>query len=214
MSLILELLKPCLVDQISWTQSQLIKLPPNDVSFMLDTARTLHVLIVNDKSEFTRRLYAVDQSLTKEFGDLIKPYAFVPYRTELGTVGMMQVNLQSRDGYSSAKRELIEAGTKIYSVTRLIDAYDFSERKDASDIEPISDIEYETVLDLVFSRSIVSNREHPIFQRFAKPTTTINEDGKCSENNNDKGCNAMRPHLADDYVLNIDINLDTINDIM
>lgn len=214
MSLILDLLKPCLVDQISWTQSQLIKLPPNDVSFMLDTARALHVLIVNDKSEFTRRLYAVDQSLAKEFGDLIKPYAFVPYRSELGTVGMMQVNLQSKDGYSSAKRELIEAGSKIYSVTRLIDAYDFSERTDASDIEPISDIEYETVLDLVFSHSIVSNREHPIFKKLTKPTTTINEDGKFNENNHDEGCNAMSPNLADDYALNIDINLDTINDIM
>lgn len=214
MSLILDLLKPCLVDQISWTQSQLIKLPPNDVSFMLDTDRILHMLIVNDKSEFTRRLYAVDQSLAKEFGDLIKPYAFIPYRSELGTVGMMQVNLQSKDGYSSAKRELIEAGTKIYSVTRLVDAYDFSERKDASDIEPISDIEYETVLNLIFSRSIVSDREHSIFQKFAKPTTTINKDGKCRENNHDKGCITMSQNLADDDVLNIDINLDTINDIM
>lgn len=56
MSLMLELLKPCLVDSVALIQSQAIKLPPDGVKFMLDMDRSLNVLVVSDKSAFSRRL--------------------------------------------------------------------------------------------------------------------------------------------------------------
>ncbi|MFQ2060019.1 hypothetical protein ACK349_03550 [Aeromonas veronii] len=213
MSLMLELLKPCLVDSVALIQSQAIKLPPDGVKFMLDMDRSLNVLVVSDKSAFSRRLYAIDQRLAQELGDMVKLYAFIPFRSEIGAVGMMQVNLQSMDGYSTAKRKILEAATSTYSVTRLADSYAFSESEDNLGIAPIADREYNSILELVFSESIIASREHPIFRKLAAPVLPNNNENEENEDKSNKGSNTVSLPPASD-VLSIDIDLEHINDLL
>ncbi|WP_265453335.1 hypothetical protein [Aeromonas salmonicida] len=206
MSLMLELLKPCLVDSVALIQSQAIKLPPDGVKFMLDMDRSLNVLVVSDKSAFSRRLYAIDQRLAQELGDVVKLYAF-------GAVGMMQVNLQSKDGYSTAKRQILEAATSTYSVTRLADSYAFSESEDNLGIAPIADREYNSILELIFSQSIIDCREHPIFRKLATPALPNHDENEENEDKSKKGSNTVSlPPVSD--VLSIDIDFENVNDLL
>lgn len=213
MSLMLELLKPCLVDSVALIQSQAIKLPPDGVKFMLDMDRSLNVLVVSDKSAFSRRLYAIDQRLAQELGDVVKLYTFIPFRSEIGAVGMMQVNLQSKDSYSTTKRQILEAATSTYSVTRLADSYAFSKSEDNLGIAPIADREYNSILELVFSESIIASREHPIFRKLATPVLPNNDENEENEDKSNKGSNTVSFPPASD-VLSIDIDLEHINDLL
>ena len=209
MSLILTRLSACSIDPVAQVQKQLFQLPADSVNFVLDTERALHLFIVNDKSATTRRFYAVNHELVKEMGDAVRQFTFVPFRSELGAVGIMQVNLQSKDGYSVAKRQVLELDAKVFSVTRLADTYEFTASTDA-DIEPVTDAELESILTLVFADSIVESREHPVFKKYASPSTPTKENNEKHEEEQ-KSVHIVSLSSNDDF-LNID--LDNINDLL
>ncbi len=210
MSLILERLSACSIDPVAQVQEQLFQLPADSVNFVLDTERALQLFMINDKSAATRRFYAVKHELVKELGNSVKQFVCVPFRSELGAVGIMQVNLQSKDGYSVAKRQVLEADAKVYSITRLSDAYEFVESPGV-EIEPITDDEFENVLDLIFSESIVENRESPLFKKYVTSPTSNKEESNKHEAGN--GENIVKKSSPDEF-LEINIDLDNINDIL
>ncbi|MGL6462738.1 MULTISPECIES: hypothetical protein [Aeromonas] len=210
MSLILERLSACTIDPVAQVQKMLFQLPADSVNFVLDTDRALQLFMINDKSAATRRFYAVNHELVKELGSSVKQFVCVPFRSEMGAIGMMQVNLDSQDGYSVGKRKALESDAKVYSVTRLSDAYEFVESPGV-EIEPITNEEFDNVLNLIFSESIVENRESPLFKKYVTSPTSNKEESK--EHEAEKGSDTVSlPPVSD--VLSIDIDLEHINDLL
>jgi len=213
MTLILEKLRTFSINPTALIQKQLFQLPPDLVRFRIERAKALYFFALNDKTSALRRFYLVNEGLAKDLGDAAKLYCFVPFRSQLGPTGIMQVNMLASDKYSISKRQALEADSEVFSVTRLTDAYEFTTFTD-HDIEPIGDVELDHMLHLAFAGSIIEHREDPIFKRyFSLP------DSEGSEQ-----YNAIIPATIEnelitasssyDDLLNIDINIDSINALL
>lgn len=210
MSLILDRLTKCSVDPVSIIQKQLFQLPADSVNFVLDRTKALQLYIVNDRTATTRRLYAVNSELINDFGDIIKQYCFIPFRSELGSTGIMQVNLESGDSYSMSKRKAIEAEHDVFCVTRCSDTYKFSVVSDVQ-IEPVSDDEYDRMLNIVFSDSIIDSSNHKALSKLSKKIDEVTETIECPAVINEAE-KVKTPEY--DSVLTLDIDLDKINELL
>ena len=211
MTLILDRLSACTIDRIAQAQAEIFKIPVDGVNFFLDKERCMQLFVLNERTAGIRRLYAVNNELAQELGDIIRQYCFIPFRTEQGAVGMMQINLHSHDGYSASKRGVIESDFAVFTTERLKDSYAFTGSSDIA-ILPITDQEYVSLLELTFAESIIDSRQHPIFQKYAVISTTDNKSA-IDEDIGEKSI-MNKSSLDDDYALNIDIDLATINDIL
>lgn len=211
MTLVIDRLKGCVVDRVALAQAEIFKLPADQVHFLLDKERSMQLFILNDRTAGSRRLYPVNSELVPELGDLVRQYCFIPFRSEQGGLGMMQINMYSQDQYSLSKRGLIESNFKVYTTTRLADSYAFTGSSDVA-ILPITDQEYVSLLELTFAESIIDSRQHPIFQKYAVISPTDNKSA-IDEDIGEKSI-MNKSSLDDDYALNIDIDLATINDIL
>ncbi len=211
MTLVIDRLKGCVVDRVALAQAEIFKLPADHVHFLLDKERSMQLFVLNERTAGIRRLYAVNNELAQELGDIIRQYCFIPFRTEQGAVGMMQINLHSHDGYSASKRGVIESDFAVFTTERLKDSYAFTGSSDIA-ILPITDQEYVSLLELTFAESIIDSRQHPIFQKYAVISTTDNKSA-IDEDIGEKSI-MNKSSLDDDYALNIDIDLATINDIL
>lgn len=105
----------------------------------------------------------------------------------------------------------MESNFKVYTTTRLADSYAFTGSSDVA-ILPITDQEYENLLESTFAESIIDTRQHPLFQKYAVTSTTDNKSA-IDEDIGEKSI-MNKSSLDDDYALNIDIDLATINDIL
>ncbi|HHP5405828.1 TPA: hypothetical protein ACSCX2_002787 [Aeromonas veronii] len=199
------------MDRVALAQAEIFKLPADHVHFLLDKERSMQLFVLNERTAGIRRLYAVNNELAQELGDIIRQYCFIPFRTEQGAVGMMQINLHSHDGYSASKRGVIESDFAVFTTERLKDSYAFTGSSDIA-ILPITDQEYVSLLELTFAESIIDSRQHPIFQKYAVISTTDNKSA-IDEDIGEKSI-MNKSSLDDDYALNIDIDLATINDIL
>lgn len=211
MTLVIDRLKGCVVDRVALAQAEIFKLPADHVHFLLDKERSMQLFVLNERTAGIRRLYAVNNELAQELSDIIRQYCFIPFRTEQGAVGMMQINLHSHDGYSASKRGVIESDFAVFTTERLKDSYAFTESSDIN-ILPITDQEYKHIIELTFAESIIDSRQHPIFQKYAVISTTDNKSA-IDEDIGEKST-MNKSSLDDDYALNIDIDLATINDIL
>ena len=211
MTLVIDRLKGCVVDRVALAQAEIFKLPADHVHFLLDKERSMQLFVLNERTAGIRRLYAVNNELAQELGDIIRQYCFIPFRTEQGAVGMMQINLHSHDGYSASKRGIIESDFAVFTTERLKDSYAFTGSSDIA-ILPITDQEYVSLLELTFAESIIDSRQHPIFQKYAVISPTDNKSAIDEEIGEKSTMN--KSSLDDDYALNIDIDLATINDIL
>lgn len=211
MTLTLERLSGCVIDQVAQIQNKNFRVPADDTPFRVDMTRCKQLFVLNEKIGGTRRIYAVSNSLVQELGDLVRQCCILPIRAATGAVSLIQINLLSSDGFSKAKRELMESNHDVYTTTRLKDSYVFTQNTETI-ILPITDEEYEHLLELTFSESIIDSRQHPIFQKYAVISPTNNKSA-IDEDIGEKSI-MNKSSLDDDYALNIDINLDTINDIM
>ncbi|EKP0308239.1 hypothetical protein JGK42_002080 [Aeromonas veronii] len=214
MTLILDRLSACTIDRIAQAQAEIFKIPVDGVNFLLDKERCMQLFILNERTAGIRRLYAVNNELAQELGDIIRQYCFIPFRTEQGAVGMMQINLHSHDGYSASKRGIIESDFAVFTTERLKDSYVFTESDDIN-ILPITDDEYKHILELAFAESIIESREHPIFKKYVSQEALYME-----KNNHEQDKNACENVMLkkappeDDYIFNIDLSLETINDVL
>ncbi|AUY11526.1 hypothetical protein C3F36_19985 [Aeromonas sp. ASNIH2] len=211
MTLVIDRLKGCVVDRVALAQAEIFKLPADQVHFLLDKERSMHMFIFNDRTAGSRRFYPVNSALVPELGDLVKQYCFIPFRSEQGGLGMMQIHMYSQDLYTRSKRELMESNFAVYTTTRLADSYAFTGSSDIA-ILPITDQEYVSLLELTFAESIIDSRQHPIFQKYAVISPTDNKSAIDEEIGEKSTMN--KSSLDDDYALNIDIDLATINDIL
>lgn len=214
MTLILDKLSACTIDRIAQAQAEIFKIPVDGVNFLLDKERCMQLFVLNERTAGIRRIYAVNNELAQELGDIIRQYCFIPFRTEQGTVGMMQINLHSHDGYSASKRGLIESDFAVFTTERLKDSYAFTESADIN-ILPITDEEYEHILEFTFAASIVEDREHPIFKKYASQASlNMKKNNHEQEKNVCENVMMQKSPLEDDYIFNIDLSLETINDIL
>ncbi|BBQ32671.1 MULTISPECIES: hypothetical protein [Aeromonas] len=213
MTLILERLSPCFIDPIAQIQNKLFRVPGDDTPFLVDRSRCTQLFVLNERTGGTRRIYAVSNALVQELGDLVRQCCIIPIRSATGAVSLIQINLLSSDGFSKAKRELMESDHDVYTTTRLKDSYVFTKNTETN-ILPVTEDEYTNVLELVFADSIVDSKDHPIFKKYCISSThDLERDLKNEEKEYDEKV-TKKPSRQYDDILNIDINLDNINDIL
>lgn len=165
MSLILSKLTCAILDPIVQTQRHLSKLPQSGVGIMINPELTIHLQCVKDKGGAGDRIYALSTLLGKNMNENhIKNYAVTPFRTATGNVGVMITNMYSNDAYSVAKRSIIQSRSpSVFTVERQDDGYLFS--ASTQPIEPISQQEFEAVLDLYFGDSVIDSSGHPVYEK-------------------------------------------------
>lgn len=168
MSLIIERLAGAMLDPHVHAQSYISKLPKNGVGIIVCPELTIYVACVKEKLPMGDRIYAINKELHDGVDEkVLKQYAFTPYRSEIGNPGLIVTNLNSNDGYSAAKRDVIqmkEAAT--YVVVREDESYKFT--ASSKQIESVSMDEFDYLLEVFFGDSLITKEDHPFYQKLVR----------------------------------------------
>lgn len=168
MSLILDKLACAMLDPKVQAQTHLSKMPKDGVGILVCPEHTIYVACVKEKTPMGDRIYAIDKALHDGVDEkVLKQLAFTAYRIALGNAGLIVTNLNSNDGYSTAKRGVIQAKeAATYTVSRGDDSFTFT--ASPQQIERVSVDEFDRLLEVFFGDSLITNEDHPFYQKLVR----------------------------------------------